>query len=119
VLGADVLIAQAPGLILGPFERLAQPRTDDQPLRGRARHLGQAVEFGPQTAAQRRRVRAGPGEHLGHDPALLLDERQQEMFRLHLRVLIPAHQLLRAEDCLLRLLGELIESNCHLNPVSL
>ena len=85
-----------------------------QDLGGRsALNAGEALQFGVQPAANRRHRRAHPFQHARDDAVGGLDEGQQQVLRVHLRVARALHELLGAQHGLLRLLREPIESHRH------
>ncbi len=94
MLRADVLIAEALRFCLRGFHGVADHRTNHQPVRGRAGHLGQALELGAQTPAQRGRCQTSLDQYLRHDPVSLFYEGHQEMFGFHLGVVELTHQFL-------------------------
>src|SRR2546428_111054 len=92
---------------------LPTPGTDHQSLGRLPLDLRQPIQLRPQPATQRRHIRADLCQHLGHDPVGLLDQREQQMLAVHLRVLGRAHRFLSRQDRFLCLLGEFVESDCH------
>jgi hypothetical protein len=63
----------------------------------------------PRSAGDRCRVHAHLAEDLWHDALGLFGKRGQQVLGLDLRVVHLARQLLRADESLLRLLGELVQ----------
>ena len=77
-------------------------------LRHRLRRSGHAVHNAVQARADRVRWRSELCEKVERDPFLLLEQRRKDVLRVPLRVAIPAHDLLRLAQHVLRLLREII-----------
>jgi len=106
---ADEVVAEPPGLLLCGLHRRAEFGARAQSLAGCGTLLaGQPLQLGPQPSPDRRNGRAEAFQHAPHHAVRLLDEGQEQMQRLHLRMSAAAHQLLRVQDCLLRLLCEVV-----------
>ena len=107
MLGADIIIAHG--------RRLALRVLDDAAERAAYARLGiAAVHLRPprQVRLELRlhdsRVRARLGDDLRHDAVGLLEQRQQQVLRLDLAVVIGFRELLGGENGLLPALGEFV-----------
>ncbi len=103
MLGADVLVLQPLGFLLGGICDATQTR-GQRDLRAtvRARLL---IELRPHRRRQRRWILVQLPNQAGHDPLTLFEQREQQMFRQNFGMTFAVGELLRAEDrflCLLR-----------------
>ena len=106
VLGRDVLVAERICFLLRGLKHATETR-------GRAylhvaRNLRLSLELGVEGRGQLGRLNAKCGENAGHDPALLLEKRCGDVLDVDLAVTVLGRALLRADDGLLRFLGELL-----------
>ena len=110
MLGADELVLQPLGFGLGGVRDLAKAR--------RERRLRSAVggglfrQLGAQLIGDGLRLDAHLAQQRRDDAVSLLDEREQQMLGLDLRVVPLLGEPLRRQDRFLRLLGVLVQFIC-------
>ena len=110
MLHRDVLVLKPLGLVLGLREELLQPRRDINLIGSTAsRHPRQLVELLFQPGVDRLQLYARLQQDRSRKPAVLLDQREQKMFDIHL--LLPATDCLglRGANALLELFSKTIE----------
>ena len=112
VLGRDVVVAEATGLVLGPIDDALGAWIQAQRTAGDA---GPASERGGQLAAERGQVHAEPSERLGRDAVIGLDEGVEQVFGIQDRTLESLGGGLRGHDGFLGLLGESVELHVGLS----
>jgi hypothetical protein len=102
VLGRDVLVTHLARLVVGvlkdPDQVLAEGRRASLAADG-----GLGVERLVRAPAHALRVGPGAAQHGHHDPALLLEQRKQQVLRRGLRVAARGSEALRGSERLLRL----------------
>ena len=106
VLGRDVLVAEAAGLVLGTLDDAPGARIHRQRA---ALDPGAPGEDRRQLAAEPGQVDAEPAERLGRDAVVGLDERGQDVLGVEDRAVEALGGGLGREDGLLGLLGESVE----------
>ncbi|MEJ7716586.1 MAG: hypothetical protein WKF31_00960 [Thermoleophilaceae bacterium] len=111
VLGGDVLVAEAAGLLLGAAQEVAGGALEGGLLGGLPARGGQAVERLVRAPAYALGVGARATEHRRHDAAVLLEQRGQHVVRGDLRVAARGREPLGRGDCLLGLGRESV--GCH------
>ena len=99
VLGRDVVVLELLRLVVGAVEHLARTRRDDLRLLLRALDRGLRARASPRPARAALGARSGARERLRQ---LLVEQREQQVLGVELRVAAPARQLLRGGDGLLR-----------------
>jgi hypothetical protein len=102
VLGRDVLVTEAAGLLVGSLEQADQRLAE----RGRARLAGDGVkrvERLVHAPAYPLGIRPGAPEHRHDDAAVLLEQGDEEVLRRDLRVVARARKPLSGRKRLLRL----------------
>ncbi len=114
MLGGNVLVLEVRGLAEGLFKSLVQ-RLAERRLRGRAGHTRQFLLDAVQVALQPLDGHTDLLEHGGDDALAVLDQRQQQVHGLHLRVAELGGARLRLLHRLLRLDGEFVPTNGHEN----
>ena len=107
VLGAHILVLHGLGFGLRGIEHDAHARGEVR-LRSAVR-LRLLAEMGAQRLGERAGIHRNLAEHGRHDAVLLLDERDQQVLGLHLRMLEFGSELRRGHHRLLRLFSELVE----------
>ncbi len=107
MLGADELVLEAGGLRLRHLDDGRQPGRDVRAPG--AVNLRPAGERRPHGGGHPLRLRRHLPEHLGNDPLRLLDERDEQVLGVHLRVVQLSRQALGSDERLLCLLGESIQ----------
>ena len=115
VLRADVLVLQPLGLRLREVHDQLQPRRDAG-LRA-AVGLRSLRDLAAHDARELRRVCVHLAQYRGRHAVLLLEQRDQQVLRLDLRVTQRLGQLLRAEDGFLGLFGEFVQVHVSCSPV--
>ena len=107
MLSADIIIVHSRGFALRILDDAAQ-RAAHARLRIAAVDLRPPCQIGFELALYRPRVRARLGDDLRHDTVGLLEQRQQQVLRLDLAVVIGLRELLGGENGLLPALGEFV-----------
>ena len=118
VLDGDVLVLEPAGLLLGGLEDAVQPLGDVH-LPGLGAGPGDAralLELGLQVFTQPVHIRTRPGQQRRNQPFALLQQRQQQVFTVHLLVTEPERLGLGVVQCFLRLLRESVQ--VHRTPLS-
>ncbi len=110
VLGADVVVAHGRGLVLRVLEDAAKLAAHAR-LGVAAVNLRPPRQIGLELALDDLWARADLCDDLRHDPFRLLQQRQQQVLRLDLAVVIGLRELLGGNDGLLAALGEFVESH--------
>ena len=105
MLGADVVVAHRRCLALGILQD-ARSLPAQAGLGVAAVDLRPPRQVGFELALHGRRVRAGLLQDLRHDAFGLLEQRQQQVLRLDLVVVIGLRELLGSQDGLLPALSE-------------
>ncbi|GAC1663328.1 MAG: hypothetical protein NVS9B8_02120 [Candidatus Limnocylindrales bacterium] len=82
MLGRDVLVAKAAGLLLTELEDALRPRVERQRT---AADVGPSAEDPGQLVAESRKVDAEPAKGLGRDAIVRLDEREEQMLGVQQR----------------------------------
>ena len=106
MLGADVVVLQPLGFLLGGVGDGAQPRRQ-RDLRAAVRPR-QPSELAAHGRGDRRRIGADLLDDRRNDALTLFDQRDEQVLRENLGVALPIGQLLRCDNRLLRLLGVLV-----------
>ena len=109
VLAGYVLVPHAARLGVGAFQHPGQLAADGRSGGGLARQRGERGQRFVCPAAHPDGVGPGAPQHGLHDPALLLEQHEQEMVGDHLGVGASAGQRLRRGDRLLGLDGESVQ----------
>ena len=107
MLRADVLVFHPRGFGFGGARHLAQPRR--QPRLGAAVRGWKLLDQIARAPGELRRVDVHLPQQLGDDALALLDERDEEMLRLELRIVALPRQLDRGGDGLSRFFGVFID----------
>ena len=106
VLGRDVLVAEAPGLVLGPVDDPLRARVEAQRA---ALDPGAAREDGGQLAAERPRSTPSRRSVSAGIAVVGLDERGEHVLGVEDRAVEVLGEVLGGDDRLLGLLGEAVE----------
>ena len=110
MLGADIIIVHGRRFALRVLEDAAKLAAYAR-LGIAAVHLGPPRQVRFELRLHDPRVRARLGDDLRHDAVGLLEQRQQQVLRLDLAVVIGLRELLGGENRLLPALGEFVESH--------
>jgi hypothetical protein len=106
MLGADVLVLQPLRFRLGgvgdQFDSRREPQVG-------AVRLGRRCEQRPRVPRHGGGIEIELAQHRGDNPALLLDERDEQVLGRDLRVAQLTGKILRADDGFLRLFGEFVD----------
>ena len=116
MFGGDVLVRELRNFFLADIKHALDTRRDKDLL-----PATRAVDAGPrvlpqqpvQSVGQLRGIRAHFGQHRGNSALLLLDQRQQQVFHVHLTVTVARHQFDRPLGRFLRALGKTIKTHVH------
>ena len=114
MLGADVVVLQPLGFLLGGVGDGPQPRRQ-RDLRAAMRPR-QPPELAAHGRGDRRRIGADLLDDGRNDSLTLFDQRDEQVLREHLGVALPIGQLLRCDNRLLRLLGVLVHVHTGSSP---
>ena len=106
VLGRDVVVAEASGLVLGALDDALRARVQGERA---AVDPGATGEDGGEFAAERRQVHAEPTKRLSRDPVIGRDERIEQVLGVQDRAVQSLGGGLGGDDGLLGLLGESVE----------
>ena len=106
MLGGDVLVGEAPGLVLGTLDERARPGVEGQLA---TLDPGATRQQRPELDADARGVRAELAQRHGRDALGVLEQGRQDVLGVEHRALRPRGQLLGGEDGLLGLLGVAVE----------
>ncbi len=112
MFGGDVVVFEVRRFAKGLFEGLVQ-RLAHAGLRSRAGHARQFFLDAVQIAFEPLDGHTDLFEHGGDHALAVLDQRQQQMYRLHLGVAQFSSARLRLLDRLLRFDGEFVPTNGH------
>ena len=107
MLGTDIIIVHGRGLALRILDDAAE-RAAHSRLGIAAVHLRPPRQVGLKLRLHDPRVRARLSDDLRHDAVGLLQQRQQQVLRLDLAVVIGLRELLGGENGLLPALGEFV-----------
>ena len=107
MLGADVLVLEPVGFLLGGVGHLTEARRESG-LRSALR-TRELVELGTDGGREGRGIRVHLADDLRNDAFFLLDERQQQVLRLDLGMPFAVRELLRGKDRLLCFLGVFVD----------
>ena len=110
MLGTDIIIVHGRCLALRILKDAAQ-RAARSGLGIAAVHLRPPRQIGLELPLHDLRVRTCLGDDLRHDAVRLLKQRQQQVLRLDLAVVMGLRELLGGENGLLPALGEFVESH--------
>jgi len=106
VLGAGVLVAHPPRLVLGAVDDALRARVQAQLA---ALDAGAPRQDRGDLAPERGEIHAQAPERLGGDAVVRTDERREQVLRVQDGALHPLGELLGGDDGLLGLLGESVE----------
>ena len=119
VLDRNVVVAEGPGLVLGPEQELLQVGRDVDlaEFGGAARHLRLALEVALDSGAQGGRVDVEALEEPGRQAVVLVEQREQQMFASDLLVAETPRPVLGAGQGFLGLDRQLVR--VHIVPILL
>jgi hypothetical protein len=122
VLGGNVFVLQAAGLFNRQVEHTLEARRDKH-LAGAAaaidRSLGPGAQHVLDPAAQRLYIRPDVFENLQDNAIRLLDQREQEVLHIHLRVPVFLCQLGGARGGFLRAFRKAVKAHHRSSPIGL
>jgi hypothetical protein len=115
VLDRDVLVPQALGLLLGPDDELGEALGDVDlaRLRPLPRHARLALKLLVELGAQDVGGHVHLLEQPGNEPPLLLEQGEEEVLAVHLRVAVADGQILSRSNRLLALLRKPVQIHVH------